>query len=93
MERKLILSLKEEWYRMIGSGVKTEEYRELKGYWDKRLSKEYDTIEFTLGYPKKGDEGKRMKFKWGGIRVGLGNPIWGAPNYSVYILKLGERIK
>jgi hypothetical protein len=33
----LHLSLKKEWYEMIESGVKTEEYREIKPYWEKRL--------------------------------------------------------
>ncbi len=33
----LHLPLKKEWYEMIESGVKTEEYREIKPYWDKRL--------------------------------------------------------
>ena len=33
----LHLPLKKEWYEMIESGVKTEEYREIKPYWIKRL--------------------------------------------------------
>lgn len=33
----LHLPLKAEWYRMIESGVKTEEYRSEKPYWRKRL--------------------------------------------------------
>lgn len=33
----LNLPLKKEWYEMIESGVKTEEYREIKPYWIKRL--------------------------------------------------------
>lgn len=38
MESKILdLPLKKEWYNMINSGVKTEEYRELKGFWANRL--------------------------------------------------------
>ena len=38
MEKKILdLPLKKEWYNMIESGVKTEEYRELKPYWCNRL--------------------------------------------------------
>lgn len=38
MEQKILdLPLKKEWYNMIESGVKTEEYRELKPYWCNRL--------------------------------------------------------
>lgn len=33
----LHLPLKKEWYTMIESGVKTEEYREIKPYWINRL--------------------------------------------------------
>ena len=35
----LHLSLKKEFYNLIESGVKTEEYRELKGYWIQRLTR------------------------------------------------------
>ena len=37
MSKTLYLPLKKEWYEMIESGVKTEEYREIKPYWIKRL--------------------------------------------------------
>ncbi len=33
----LDLPLKRKWYEMIESGIKTEEYREIKPYWEKRL--------------------------------------------------------
>lgn len=32
MSKILYLPLKKEWYEMIESGVKTEEYREIKSY-------------------------------------------------------------
>ena len=35
--KTLDLVLKEKWYRMIESGEKTEEYREIKPYWVKRF--------------------------------------------------------
>lgn len=35
--KTLCLPLKKEWYEMIESGVKTEEYREIKPYWVKRF--------------------------------------------------------
>ena len=35
----LDLPLKAKWYEMIESGEKKEEYREIKGYWIKRLAK------------------------------------------------------
>jgi len=33
----LDLPLKKEWYQLIESGIKKEEYREIKPYWEKRL--------------------------------------------------------
>lgn len=37
-EKKILrLPLKKEWYDLIESGIKTEEYREIKPYWIKRL--------------------------------------------------------
>lgn len=33
----LHLVLKSHWYDLIASGIKTEEYREIKPYWQKRL--------------------------------------------------------
>lgn len=45
----LHLPLKKEWYEMIESRVKTEEYREVKEHWVKRLThftyEEYETLE------------------------------------------------
>lgn len=37
MSKTLNLPLKAKWYEMIESGVKTEEYREIKAYWVQRL--------------------------------------------------------
>ena len=37
----LHLPLKAKWYEMIESGVKREEYREIKPYWTKRLLKNF----------------------------------------------------
>lgn len=34
----MVLTLKKEWFEMILSGEKTEEYREIKPYWEKRFT-------------------------------------------------------
>lgn len=39
MEKILYLTLKKQWFDLINSGIKTEEYREIKPYWIKRLTK------------------------------------------------------
>lgn len=41
--KTLTLSLKKKWFDMIASGEKTEEYREIKPYWEKRLL-DYEAI-------------------------------------------------
>ena len=35
--KPLHLALKKKWFDLIDSGVKTEEYRDVKPYWEKRL--------------------------------------------------------
>lgn len=44
----MILTLKKQWFDMILSGVKTEEYREIKPYWTTRFQNYFGSyIEFT----------------------------------------------
>jgi hypothetical protein len=85
----LDLPLKKEWYCMIESGEKREEYREIKPYWTKRFeSHKYDAVRFRYGYTE-----KVMYFNLIEIKRGIGIRKWGAPEYPVYILKIGNRIK
>ena len=66
----LVLNVRERWFRDIESGVKTEEYRELKPYWAKRLEgKTYDNVIIRLGYPKKGDSERQIVFPWTGYQI------------------------
>lgn len=69
MGRILHLPLKKKWYEMIESGYKTEEYREIKPYWIKRLLKgaetsfcaiddiSDDTANFYSTHPRKINQG------------------------------------
>ena len=89
----LKLTLKKEWFDMILSGKKTEEYREIKPYWQIRLNELLSTpypkfrIEFTNGYGK-----KRPMFCRQGhdIFIGKGKKEWGAPDKEVYIIQTGN---
>lgn len=85
----LHLTLKKEWFDMIASGEKTQEYREIKPYWQSRLvDKHYDIVELRNGY---GHSVPRLRMKLGSIRVGVGNQTWGAPkNKEVFILNLSR---
>lgn len=106
--------LKAKWYRMIESGIKTEEYRE-GFYWTKRLCRskgdcdwggycavshctkkgvptDYTHVQFSLGYPKKDDESRRMTFELKGIVYREGREEWGAEKGKKYLVEvLGRR--
>lgn len=108
MKKKVLyLPLKKEWFEMIASGKKTEEYRLMNDFWTKRIcskakdgsfecSKEkFSYVEFTLGYPKKDDISKRMRFEISAIYPQKGgNPEWGAnPDEMYFVIKLGNKIE
>lgn len=90
---------------MIESGVKTEEYREIKPYWCKRFIgmdrplfsfrycyQESNVKDFTQVKFSYGYTHRTMTFEIESITIGRGNPEWGAPDKEVFIIKLGRRI-
>lgn len=100
--KTLHLPLKAKWYEMIESGVKTEEYREIKPYWIDRITdvvpdyelgkyvnkaKPFTHVKFSYGYTK-----RTMTFEIESITIGKGKPEWGAPTEDVFIIKLGKRV-
>lgn len=85
---------------MIDSGVKLEEYREMKQFWFKRLTtelkgggfvfKKFDVIEFQHGYQP---DSRRMTFELKGIDCIWGKQEWGAkPGEIYFVIKLGKRL-
>ena len=42
MKEEIRLTLKSTWYRLVGSGMKLEEYRDIKPYYCSRLCENYD---------------------------------------------------
>lgn len=115
--KTLTLPLKKKWFDLIKAGIKKEEYREIKPFWEKRLldykaikadvqalmfkryvlripydvckdyPREYDSLVFTLGYPKAGDTERRLTFKGPKIRIGTGRPEWGAePGKNYFVI-------
>lgn len=83
----LDLSLTYHWFDMIASGVKREEYREVKPYYIKRLSKHYDAVRFHRGQGSPVTMLVEIKSIW----IGRGFPEWGAPgDRDVYIILLGR---
>jgi len=85
----LHLTLKKQWFDMIASGVKKEEYRELKPYWHKRLAnKQYDAISFRNGCSK---GARQILVELKEVCLSFGIVEWGAPEETpVYILRLGK---
>lgn len=87
----LQLILRKKWFDMIASGIKSEEYREIKPHWIKRLTNRgYDFVRFRNGY---GKNAPQMVVELMEIVTGFGVVDWGAPsNEQVYIIRLGAII-
>lgn len=95
--RILRLTIKKKWFDMILSGLKKEEYRQFKPHWERRLYhifypairqfREYDAVEFRNGYSS---NAPTILIECEEITAGIGNPNWGAPDYPVFIIKLGN---
>ena len=105
MKNTLHLPLKKQWYEMIESGIKIEEYREIKPYWTRRfIGMNQPLFSFRHGYQQSNIKGyTHVKFSYGytkrtmtfeikEITIGKGNPEWGAPKEDVFIIKLGKKI-
>ena len=53
--------------------------------------KHFDILIFTLGYPKAGDNERRLVFKNPKIRIGEGRPEWGAaPGKNYFVITWEE---
>lgn len=102
--KTLTLSLKRKWFDMIKAGVKKEEYRAYNDYWKKRLyesndiksnkwhlTRSFDKLVFTLGYPKSDDTERRLEFKNPKICIGEGRPECGAePGKTYFVISWDE---
>lgn len=75
---------------MIKAGIKKEEYREIKEYYDKRLGnlfsqKRLAEIVFKNGYGKDAPTIKTLC----SLELGYGNPEWGAElEKTYYVLRI-----
>lgn len=97
----ILLPIKKQWFDMIRSGEKREEYRKLGSYYAVRfrnaglLSEESEYVPtgrnfivlFRNGYSKKSPQFKALCR----LRVGTGNPQWGAENgETYYVIEIKE---
>lgn len=93
MTKVLRLPVKAEYFNQIKVGTKTEEYREVKEYWGKRIVKEWEEVWITLGYPSSSEQVKIIKFKWTGYEIKkITHKEFGNKEVEVYAIKLEERI-
>lgn len=85
----LYLTLKKKWFDLIKSGEKTEEYREIKPYWEKRFEGiSSGKLHFKNGYSKKAPH---FIIELKGIEIREGKEEWGAEKGKKYfVLKLGK---
>ncbi|HEU4903181.1 MAG TPA: ASCH domain-containing protein [Flavisolibacter sp.] len=91
----LHLTLKKQWFDLIASGEKKEEYREIKEFWWRRLThgkycifNEYDTVCFRHGYAK---NAPTVTVKCNGIVIAKGKEAWGAEQgVDYFVISLGE---
>lgn len=85
--KTLHLTLFRRWFIDILEGVKTEEYREIKPFWAKRLFQPYDTITFRNGYAK---DAPLMVVEFKGAEAKtIYHPIHHKP-MTVFAVKLGR---
>lgn len=100
----LILTLKKQWFDMILKGIKTEEYREMKPYWEKRFDNYFGRhYDFSKEVPSIvwNTQKKIIVFRNGygknvpefsaecSISEGYGREAWGAEkNVRYYVLKI-----
>ena len=92
--KTLHMTLNKKWFDLILSGIKKEEYREIKPYWVKRIidkwknEKGHETITFSNGYSK---DCRKMIVEFKSIDQKQGNPEWGAIKGKTYlVLELGN---
>ena len=99
----LHLNLTTQWYDMIESGIKKEEYRAIKPFYNRMFcdngtikikSKYYHPTDvivcFSNGYAK---DRRQMFWTLKTMRVSFGNPEWGASKIDqYYTLYLNEKI-
>lgn len=95
MHDKIVLPIKKNWFDMIKAGIKKEEYREIKPYYETRFNKLFedtDTAVITLrnGYSKNSPSLDCLV----SLEVGEGKQEWGAEkNKQYYVLKILSILK
>lgn len=92
-------TIKKKFFDMIASGVKKEEYKEIKDFWKVRLFDQeegtpikYDAIKLYNGWACS-EKYPNILVEYKGVSIGNAKPEW-SDNWqgNVFIIKLGEII-
>jgi hypothetical protein len=99
-KRTLELTINKQWFDLIASGEKKEEYRELKDFWKNRLMdkegeflyfKHFDQVRFRNGYSPTSPV---IVLECKGVSIDYGKQKWGAEKGAKYfVVKLGKILK
>ncbi|HCB1065401.1 TPA: ASCH domain-containing protein [Klebsiella variicola subsp. variicola] len=66
----LQLAVNGEYFDAMKRGEKTEEYRLVNPYWERRIfGREYDRLIITRGYPKRDDLDRRIDIPYEGFEI------------------------
>ena len=84
----LVLPLKAVYFEEIRQGTKVEEFRERTPYWRRRLEgRTFDRVVLTNGYPKAGDDSRRLVREWRGFReTTITHPHFGDKPVEVFAI-------
>lgn len=87
----LHLHVKREYFEAIASGEKKEEYRAYEKWAKRIVNIDYDYVQIYLGYPKKGDWSRAIRFRFNGYRKKtLNSKIYGG-NVKVLAIDLSRK--
>ncbi len=104
-KKTLQLNLKKQWFDMIASGEKKEEYRDLKQYYFDRLFDGFDSNEWTgdiedfdsfkdydtVTFSNGYSKDRRqMVVEFDSIHISIGAEEWGANDRYCFIIGLGD---
>ena len=87
---ELTLNVKGEYYQQFLDGDKPFEYRLYNDYWKKRLvGRTYNTIRYSLGYPKRCDEYRNTRMPYTGYEIQeINHPHFGNEPVKVFAIRL-----
>lgn len=98
-QKKILhLNLKGEYFDQIKSGQKTEEFRRVTPYWQKRLVDDkgqpipYDGILIKRGYPRRTDTDRILERKWEGWTIReITHPHFGDKPVKVFAISVTQQ--